>query len=83
VLVVDPAALLRPGVPQPDGTMLYELLTGRPDRAPRGAVFLADPDGEAAGLAGRHLDQGRVDPPAAAVVPHGGPASCRACSLAG
>jgi hypothetical protein len=42
VLVVAPAALLHPAVPQPDGTMLYELLTGHPDRAPRELVFLAD-----------------------------------------
>jgi hypothetical protein len=42
VLVVAPAALLHPGVPQPDGTVLYELLTGHPDRAPRELVFLAD-----------------------------------------
>jgi hypothetical protein len=34
VLVVAPAALLQPRVPQPDGTVLYELLTGHPDRAP-------------------------------------------------
>jgi hypothetical protein len=42
VLVVAPAALLHPAVPQPDGTVLYELLTGHPDRAPRELVFLAD-----------------------------------------
>jgi hypothetical protein len=42
VLVVAPAALLHPVVPQPDGTVLYELLTGHPDRAPRELVFLAD-----------------------------------------
>jgi len=42
VLVVAPAALLHPGVPQPDGTVLYELLTGHPDRARRELVFLAD-----------------------------------------
>jgi hypothetical protein len=34
VLVVTPAALLHPVVPQPDGTVLYELVTGHPDRAP-------------------------------------------------
>jgi hypothetical protein len=33
VLVVAPAALLHPVVPQPDGTVLYELLTGHPGRA--------------------------------------------------
>ena len=42
VLVVAPAALLHPAVPQPDGTVLYELATGHPDRAPRELVFLAD-----------------------------------------
>jgi hypothetical protein len=41
-LVVAPAALLHPCVPQPDGTVLYELLTGHPDRAPRELIFLAD-----------------------------------------
>src|SRR5215213_9440413 len=35
VLVVAPAALLHPAVPQPDGTLLYELVTGHPGRAPR------------------------------------------------
>jgi hypothetical protein len=30
VLVVAPASLLHPCVPQPDGTLLYELLTGHP-----------------------------------------------------
>jgi hypothetical protein len=42
VLVVIPAALLHPYVPQPDGTVLYELVTGHPDRATRELVFLAD-----------------------------------------
>jgi hypothetical protein len=42
VLVVAPAALLHPAVPQPDGTVLYELLTGHPDRTPGELVFLAD-----------------------------------------
>jgi hypothetical protein len=42
VLVVAPAALLHPSVPQPDGTVLYVLVTGHPDRAPRDLVFLAD-----------------------------------------
>jgi hypothetical protein len=41
-LVVAPASLLHPCVPQPDGTLLYELLTGHPDRAPHELVFLAD-----------------------------------------
>ena len=42
VLVVSPAALLHPVVRQPDGTVLYELVTGHPDRTPRELVFLAD-----------------------------------------
>jgi hypothetical protein len=42
VLVVSPAGLLHPAVPQPDGTLLYELVTGHPDRAPHALVFLAD-----------------------------------------
>jgi hypothetical protein len=42
VLVVAPAALLHPVVPQPDGTMLYELLMGHPDRAAHELVFMAD-----------------------------------------
>jgi hypothetical protein len=42
VVVVAPTVLLHPAVPQPDGTMLYELVTGHPDRAPGELVFLAD-----------------------------------------
>jgi hypothetical protein len=42
VLVVAPAALLHPAVPQPDGTVLYELVTGHPDRAAHQLVFLPD-----------------------------------------
>ena len=42
VLVVEPAALLHPCVPQPDGTVLYELVTGHPDRAAHELVFLTD-----------------------------------------
>jgi hypothetical protein len=42
VLVVAPAELLHPCVPQPDGTVLYELVTGHPDRAPHELVFLPD-----------------------------------------
>ena len=42
VLVVSPAALLHPAVPQPDGTLVYELVTGHPDRALHELVFLAD-----------------------------------------
>jgi hypothetical protein len=41
VLGVTQAALLQPVVPQLDGTGLYELLTGHPDRAAHELVFLA------------------------------------------
>jgi hypothetical protein len=42
VLVVAPAALLHEKIPQPDGQVLYDLVTGYPDRQPRDLVFLAD-----------------------------------------
>jgi len=42
VLVVGPAALLHPHVPQPAGSLVYELLTGHPERQPYELVFLAD-----------------------------------------
>jgi hypothetical protein len=42
VLVVAPRALLHPHVPQPAGSLVYELLTGHPDREPGALVFLAD-----------------------------------------
>jgi hypothetical protein len=42
VLVVAPTAFLHPAVPQPDGSLLYELQTGHPDRLPQDLVFLAD-----------------------------------------
>jgi hypothetical protein len=42
VLVVAPASLLHPVVPQPHGSMLYELVTGHPERTPSELVFLAD-----------------------------------------
>jgi hypothetical protein len=42
VLVVAPAVLLHPQVPQPDGTVLYALVSGHPDRAAQELVFLTD-----------------------------------------
>ena len=42
LLVVSPAALQHPAVPQPDGRLVYELVTGHPDRQPQQLVFLAD-----------------------------------------
>jgi hypothetical protein len=46
VLVVAPAALLHPGVPQPAGSRIYELLTGHPEREAGELVFVADLTGE-------------------------------------
>jgi hypothetical protein len=46
VLVVAPAALLHPRVPQPPGSLIYELLTGHPEREPGELVFMADLTGE-------------------------------------
>jgi hypothetical protein len=42
VLVVAPAALLGEQIPQAHGQVLYDLVTGHPDRSPRELVFLAD-----------------------------------------
>jgi hypothetical protein len=42
VLVVAPAVLLDPAVPRSDGTVLYELVTGHPDRAAHELVFVPD-----------------------------------------
>jgi hypothetical protein len=46
VLVVGPAALLHPRVPQPEGSLVYELLTGHPEREAGELVFVADLTGE-------------------------------------
>jgi hypothetical protein len=46
VLVVAPAALLHPRVPQPDGSLVYGLLTGHPEREAGELVFVADLTGE-------------------------------------
>jgi hypothetical protein len=42
VLVVAPRWLLHPAVPQPAGSVVYELATGHPDRKAGELVFLAD-----------------------------------------
>jgi hypothetical protein len=42
VLVVAPRALLHPHVPQPAGSLLYELVTGHPDRQAGELIFPAD-----------------------------------------
>jgi hypothetical protein len=46
ILILAPAALLHPRVPQPDGTLVYELLTGHPEREAGELVFVADLTGE-------------------------------------
>src|SRR5215216_4333452 len=56
VLIVAPAALLHPDVPQPAGSLVYELLTGHPEREPGKLVFVADLTVELRALAPRHLD---------------------------
>ena len=42
VLVVGPSSLLHPAVPQPPGSLVYELLTGHPEREPAELVFVVD-----------------------------------------
>jgi len=42
VLVVAPSTLLHPAIPQPAGSLVYELLTGHPEREPGELVFVAD-----------------------------------------
>ena len=46
ILVVSPAALLHPRVPQTDGSLVYWLLTGHPEREAGELVFVADLTGE-------------------------------------
>ena len=46
ILIVGPSALLHPAVPQPAGSLVYELLTGHPEREPGELVFMADLTGE-------------------------------------
>jgi hypothetical protein len=46
ILIVAPAALLHPAVPQPAGSLVYELLTGHPEREAGELVFVADLTGE-------------------------------------
>ena len=42
ILIVAPAALLHPRVPQPEGSLIYELLSGHPEREAGELVFVAD-----------------------------------------
>jgi hypothetical protein len=85
VLVVAPAALLHPVVPQPDGTVLYELVTGHPDWEARELVFLADLTMELRAWPTDTWSKVGVDPQAAAraVVAGCSAATCWACGWAG
>jgi hypothetical protein len=66
VLMVAPAALLAPVVPQPDGTVVYELVTGHPDRTAKELVFLADLAVELRAWPADTWSKAGVDPQAAA-----------------
>ena len=46
ILIVAPAALLHPRIPQPAGSLVNELLTGHPEREAGELVFVADLTGE-------------------------------------
>jgi hypothetical protein len=66
VLVVAPASLLHPCIPQPDGTLLYELVTGHPDRQPQELVFVVDLTVELRAWPTDTWSKAGVDPQAAA-----------------
>src|SRR5215211_9045990 len=42
ILILAPAALLHPRIPQPAGSLVYQLLTGHPEREAGELVFVAD-----------------------------------------
>jgi hypothetical protein len=42
ILIVGASTLLHPAVPQPAGSLAYQLLAGHPEREPGALVFLAD-----------------------------------------
>jgi hypothetical protein len=66
VLIVGPATLLHPAVPQPAGSLIYALLTGHPERAPGELVFLADLTVELRAWPTDTWAKVRIDPQAAA-----------------
>jgi hypothetical protein len=86
VLVVAPSTLLHPGVPQPAGSLVYQLLTGHPEREPGELVFVADLTGElrAPGptTPGRRSASTRRQPPAESS-PSGVAATPRDCGSTG
>jgi len=46
ILIVGSSTLLHPAVPQPAGSLVYELLTGHPEREAGELVFVSDLTGE-------------------------------------
>ena len=42
ILIIAPATLLHPRIPQPAGSLVYQLLTGHPEREAGELVFVAD-----------------------------------------
>jgi hypothetical protein len=46
ILILAPAALLHPRIPQPAGSLVYQLPTGHPEREAGELVFVADLTGE-------------------------------------
>jgi hypothetical protein len=46
ILILAPATLLHPRIPQPAGSLVYQLLTGHPEREAGELVFVADLTGE-------------------------------------
>lgn len=66
MLVVAPRALLHPHVPQPAGSLVYELVTGHPDRQPHELVFVADLTGELRAWPAETWAAAGVDPDAVA-----------------
>jgi hypothetical protein len=62
VLIVAPAALLQPRLPQPADSQLYELLTGHPERHAGELVFLPDLTCELRGWPTDTWDSLGVDP---------------------
>ena len=66
VLVVAADALRHPCILQPDGTLLYDLVTGHPDRTPQQLVFIADLTVELRAWPADTWSKAGVDPQAAA-----------------
>ena len=66
ILIVAPATLLHPAVSQPAGSLVYQLLTGHPQREAGELVFVADLTGELRAWPTDTWAKVGVDPQAAA-----------------